>query len=535
MGDDKAKRLGQYFTPDFVADFMVSLITKPRDAPVLEPCAGRGAFLRALARAGFRNVEAYEIDPALPNNSPFDVRRADFLQVRPEERYDVVIGNPPYVRWMNIPEEWRERFRRERYWSSVMNGFSDLTYAFIYHSVNMLRDGGELIFVTPAFWTETVHGRGLREFLAARGGLEVLVSLGELRAFEGASPYSTIIFKYVKGRREGPVKVVELHATRGRLAPAHLAKVRELLGRLSRGESYVREGMYEAYLHPQFGGGGPWRPVPEAEAASNPLLSLAPSPTLWARVSRLGDVADIGNGMISGLEEAFRLTDGEASALGGEEGRGVIYVYKASALDRYYPSGRPTPYAFVDDVASEEELALRYPRIYARLARYRGALLARASLSGDLAWWRWAFPRNRRLFEEREEKILVPSKERYDTRGYFRFAYVRGRYYAAQDVTAIFPRPGLREGAKYLLALLNSRPYQEYLRRRGFSRGGVYDFSERPLAEVPVVRVDWGDADERRLHSEIVALVDEILARRSWRGLAEEVDELVSRLVRSLA
>ncbi|MEM0453818.1 MAG: N-6 DNA methylase [Sulfolobales archaeon] len=66
-----------------------------------------------------------------------------------EARLDVVIGNPPYVRWRNIPTGWREMFKRSSYWSRVVNGLSDLTYAFIYHSVNMLKPGGELVFITP--------------------------------------------------------------------------------------------------------------------------------------------------------------------------------------------------------------------------------------------------------------------------------------------------------------------------------------------------------------------------------------------------
>jgi len=33
----KKKALGQYFTPRFVAEFMVSLITKPKNALILEP------------------------------------------------------------------------------------------------------------------------------------------------------------------------------------------------------------------------------------------------------------------------------------------------------------------------------------------------------------------------------------------------------------------------------------------------------------------------------------------------------------------
>ena len=174
----RVKELGQYFTPKFVAEFMVSLITKPKDSLILDPCAGTGVFLSALIEAGYRNIHAYEIDQTLPNYSPIKITYKDFLEVKPEEKYDVIIGNPPYVRWKNIPKQWRDKFRSNNYWSFIMNGLSDLTYAFIYHSVNMLKPGGELIFITPIFWTETVHGKKLRDYLIKRGYLELLIKLG---------------------------------------------------------------------------------------------------------------------------------------------------------------------------------------------------------------------------------------------------------------------------------------------------------------------------------------------------------------------
>ncbi|MEM0453817.1 MAG: N-6 DNA methylase [Sulfolobales archaeon] len=66
MGSTK-KSLGQCFTPAEVAEFMVSLIAKQKDATVLEPCAGTGVFLTSLEKAGFKNIIAYEIDSSLPN------------------------------------------------------------------------------------------------------------------------------------------------------------------------------------------------------------------------------------------------------------------------------------------------------------------------------------------------------------------------------------------------------------------------------------------------------------------------------------
>ena len=56
------EKYGQYMTPEKIVKFMVSLITKDRDANILEPSAGEGIFLKVLKENGFNNVVAYEID-----------------------------------------------------------------------------------------------------------------------------------------------------------------------------------------------------------------------------------------------------------------------------------------------------------------------------------------------------------------------------------------------------------------------------------------------------------------------------------------
>ena len=531
MREKKTKELGQYFTPKFVAKFMVSLITKPKNALILDPCAGTGVFLSALVEAGYTNIHAYEIDQNLPNYSPVKIVYKDFLEVKPEEKYDVVIGNPPYVRWKNIPKKWRDKFRSDNYWSSIMNGLSDLTYAFIYHSVNMLKPGGELIFITPIFWTETVHGRKLRNYLIKRGHLELLINFNEMRIFEEVSS-TIIIFKYVKRKSLKQIKIVNLH-TKERLTPTHLDRIKKLLLRLDNGEKYIRDGIYEAFLHEQFKDGEPWRPVPDNISTLNPLLSFQFSPLIhFKRISLLGNIAEIGNGMVSGLDKVFQLNENEIQKLNSKEKNHVIYVYKASTLDRFYPIKNPIPYIYINDVESEDELRKDYPYFYQKLTQYKDRLLKRYNYGRYIPWWHWVFPRNKHLFERYEEKILVPSKERYDTRGYFRFAYIKGLYYATQDVTVICPKAEFREGAKYLLALLNSEPYQQYIIYKGFTRGGVYDFSEKPLATIPIIRIDWNNSEEKKLYEEIVNLTNEIISKKSWRTYIDEINRLVSKLLR---
>ena len=91
-------KYGQYFTPKVVADFMVGLANISPNTKVLEPACGEGVFLSLLQEKGIKNITAFEIDTALAHSFHF-VRHESFVSAHLTEKYDLIIGNPPYIRW----------------------------------------------------------------------------------------------------------------------------------------------------------------------------------------------------------------------------------------------------------------------------------------------------------------------------------------------------------------------------------------------------------------------------------------------------
>lgn len=87
----------QYLTPPQTARWAVRQTMDALggwDGPVVEPSAGAGAFIDALAPA---SVSAYDINPLRS-----DIQTADWLAVPPDEYRDaLVIGNPPYGYYAN--------------------------------------------------------------------------------------------------------------------------------------------------------------------------------------------------------------------------------------------------------------------------------------------------------------------------------------------------------------------------------------------------------------------------------------------------
>jgi hypothetical protein len=120
------------------------------------------------------------------------------VAARSEGGFDVVVGNPPYIR-----QEWIAAFKP--YWErrfKSYHGVADIFVYFFEQGVELLRPGGQLAFITSGSWVRGNFGGPLRKFLAVNVRLESMVDFGEFQPFEGAEmirPSITILSKAPPG------------------------------------------------------------------------------------------------------------------------------------------------------------------------------------------------------------------------------------------------------------------------------------------------------------------------------------------------
>jgi adenine-specific DNA-methyltransferase len=141
------------------------------------------------------------------------------------------------------------------------------------------------------------------------------------------------------------------------------------------------------------------------------------------------------------------------------------------------------------------------------LDKYQPDLEKRYSYQRVLPFWEWAFKRSEQFFLNGHEKGFVPCKERLTSRSEARFVVASPGVVATQDVTAFSPKNGVREQVPYLVAYLAQPIVTEWIRLRGLMKGGVAEFSERPLANIPFRSRDWNNPTEVATHQKIVDLV----------------------------
>lgn len=131
---------------------------------------------------------------------PFDQNRhADFFD--PEwmfgfqSGFDIVIGNPPYVRQESIKED-KPRFKPHYV---TYNGTADLFVYFYERSFQLLNPHGCLSFITSNKWFRAKYGTALREYMVTHTELRQIIDFGDEAVFD-ALAYPTIVIATKRGR-----------------------------------------------------------------------------------------------------------------------------------------------------------------------------------------------------------------------------------------------------------------------------------------------------------------------------------------------
>ncbi|MBQ8337505.1 MAG: N-6 DNA methylase [Bacteroidaceae bacterium] len=500
----KKNKYGQYFTIDDIAKFMVNLIQHNKDARVLEPSSGKGVFLKNLENEGFTNISAYEIDNSIGNEYNY-IKYQSFIS-SPLDPYDVVIGNPPYIRWKNLEPELKDELATSYLWNKYFNSLCDYHYIFILKSIEQLTEGGELIFICTEYWMNTTHSESLREYMVNNGYISDMYHFKEANLFEDVCA-SFIIFRYVKSNNKA--KNISLYKYKQTNTPSY--------------EELISHTCFERIIIPQFESGKRWLLATKEEQKQLYTFELKcrkESTDLFIKGSldRIGDICDIGNGMVSGLDKAFNVSSLDETT--EYEKSHIINVLKAKDLGHYVYSSE-SRYFFINDSINEDEFERLCPNVYRHMISYKEDLNKRYKYGKDTNYWEFVFPRNFKLFSRKEPRIMVPCKERISNKNYFRFVLASHDYSPLQDVTCLLKKKHCRESIEYLTAYLNDHRVFNWLRYNGIVKGAIVEFSETPIASIPYRKINWEDPKEVEAHNIITTSLQQYIQTKSDKYLNE--------------
>jgi len=285
--------LGVVYTKRWVVELMLDLAGYTSsanlvDSLAVEPAVGDGAFLGLMIerlvdscqRSGRPisdcqdSLIAYELDKVSaakvralteeiligrdvrPSTATFLaqrwVRTGDFLNDSMGIEADFVIGNPPYVRLEEIPEE-AAHFYRAAY--STMCGRADLYVAFFEAALRQLKDGGTCAFICADRWMRNQYGAELRELITSGFAVDMVIEMHNADAFQtevDAYPAVTVI----RRKKQGSTIVASAGSEVAGIPSRTL--VARLLGSTNGKKAALPAGLRSARVNRWFKGSDPW-------------------------------------------------------------------------------------------------------------------------------------------------------------------------------------------------------------------------------------------------------------------------------------
>lgn len=241
---DYRKQKSQFFTPIFIAQFMVNnLIISPSttELKILEPSAGTGILILVLIekilkdfkqikkiyiRAVELDIELYEV---LNNNLIFlkenlknqieinlDILNTNFIleygkiwndnrsfnfENKNIEKFDLIISNPPY-------QKINKNSVENSYFKDLIKGQPNLYHLFIALSLKLLKDKGNFIVISPKNYLGGKYTESLRNFIFSNYSLINLCLFNERNKIFGTEVLQEVcISHFIKSQNE-KIKII---------------------------------------------------------------------------------------------------------------------------------------------------------------------------------------------------------------------------------------------------------------------------------------------------------------------------------------
>lgn len=201
---------GQFWTPSWVAEAMVAYPLAAGATAVFDPAVGAGAFFLAARKVGAEigrevTCAGTELDPqaigearqtGVQEGDLAGVSIRDFVQDPPQEIFEAIVANPPYIRHHRLSSATKAFLRRFALglMGRTIDGRAGLHVYFLLRALQLLRPEGRLAFIMPADTCEGVFSRPLWDWITSHYCLEAVVTFSsEASPFPGVDTNPVIL------------------------------------------------------------------------------------------------------------------------------------------------------------------------------------------------------------------------------------------------------------------------------------------------------------------------------------------------------
>ena len=485
------KTRGVVYTPEEIADYIVTEtlrddeILKNPFVKIVDPSCGGGRLIistykylkklflnnnEVLEKFNIKNIDehiisnnlyGYDIDDIAIKSLIIDlftisgfINRESFKAVdylfSDEEKFDYILGNPPYVGIKAIDKEYSKKLKEA--YKNVYIDKGDLSYCFFHKGIESLNTNGRLTFITSRYFLESPSGEELRKTLKEFCKIYKVIDYYGVRPFKGVGVDPVIIF---------------LENSKERIYEIYVFKPKKI----SKNTSFIKD-LYDEDKVNNFKVSSLWLNDKSWILRSEEEMNIINKIENKSFCS-LGNICSSYQGIITGCDKSFVVTDSEIEEYSIE--KELIHPWiKSSDINKYLLKETKKYIIYGDDIDDIE----KYKGAISFIEKNKDKLLnRRETKKGMRQWYHLQWGRNKSIFESK--KIVLPYKSSSN-----RFALDKGSFFSA-DVYALILNTDRPFSYDYLLKVLNSDVYEFYFKSFGKKLGeNLYEYYPNNLMKL---------------------------------------------------
>jgi len=424
---------------------------------------------------------------------------AEFPEIMKNGGFIAVIGNPPYIRSItlkeNNPKEWQHY--HTIYQSASFREW-DIYLIFVEKGLHLLNGKGRLGYILPNKFFNSQVGEGLRGILSKGNFLEEIIHFGAFQIFHGATTYTSLLFLNKEGNNTAEIAIYK------------------------RAVEKVEKECPLPEITPDLWSISKIRTESLSEDIWQFTSDLTKKLKKWVE---LDNFAQIFKGTGTNADKVYLLEKL------GEKGN-LVQVYsretdeelllepvflkpalRGRSIDRYKISGKLVlivPYETSDNsgkLVSEDEIKKKAPNTWEYLLKCKPRLNQREKgrFKGE-GWYQYGRPQNLHRFDI-AEKIVFPDVAKRGT------CYLDNEgFWLLDTLYGITIKPDIKLNLFYILGILNSPVLTYFLNETGTAlRGGYFRMKTAYLKPFPIRTINFSKCAEKKLHDQMVNLVEQML------------------------
>jgi type I restriction-modification system DNA methylase subunit len=427
----------------------------------------------------------------------FDWEEA-FSTIMKRGGFDVVIGNPPYIRIQAL-KEWASlevEFYKNQY-ISASKGNYDIYVVFVEKGLNLLRKDGHLGFILPHKFFNAQYGESLRRLISEGKYLENIVHFGDQQVFPKVSTYTCLFFLSKTKKSELTfIQVKDLFQWIIDGTTEEIWILNESILDKNWDFSKIKNSvLFDKFKTSRF--------VNLSQIKNNISQGIRTSANEIYVLDLISQENNLLQVYSKALGKTFTIESNLTSLfLQGKEIKPYQLLYSSKLLI--------IPYELINGnvcLINEDKLHTNFPLTFDYLMQNKQFLENRekGKMLGS-SWYAYIYPKNIELMKS--PKILVP-----DIANKSSFAWDEKGDYAFTSGYGITLKSNVQESIKYILGLLNSKLLDFYLKNISTTmRGGFFRYFTQFIEQLPIRLIDFSNSKDKKNYDRINQLVEQMLS-----------------------